>query len=555
MAFNASSTLYLCGVPIDNTYQHEIYFASKNEQYEYFSNRVVKTFTNYTTIRKTLADGGMQSSVKVEANIDDLYKCNYMFYQNANHGTRYFYCFITNLIYINESVTEIVFETDVYQTWLFDVTFKESYVIREHSVTDYIGDNIIPEKFAFQDYNYTEIEPLTGSIDVSSYGYLVATSSYIDADPEYDIPSDSSGTRLHSGIYQGLFLYYFPDVPGVDSFIRTAENVEDCVQFIIVIPKFNISNNVFSNGSGSADDEGWGLLGNTKSPAKRDIVFYFALEDSERLSFYDYTPKNNKLYTAPFTNLVITNNAGSEAVYNIEDWGWGNKTNRISVQFDMCGDISANPSVTLYPKFYKNNASIDHGISISNFPQSSFVSDAYKLWLAKNQYGVGLDIASSLASIVAGVAVTAGTSGAGAGVGVGQIVGGISGIANTMNNVYTASKQPNSSQSGATKNNLLTALKKNTFTAFLRTIKPEFAKMVDDFFTMFGYQTNSLKIPNVSSRPYYNYIQTANCNLVGTIPDNDMRQLKTIYNTGITLWKPSATVGDYSVDNSPIKGE
>ena len=33
--------------------------------------------------------------------------------------------------YINDGMTEILIQTDVYQTWQFDITFKESFVERE----------------------------------------------------------------------------------------------------------------------------------------------------------------------------------------------------------------------------------------------------------------------------------------------------------------------------------------------------------------------------------------------------------------------------------------
>ena len=85
MTFNPTSTIYLCNVPIDSTYQNEIYFASPIQQQNYFSSKTVQPFTNYLTVRKTLPDGYLQSSVKVDANIDTLQSknCNYMYYQNT----------------------------------------------------------------------------------------------------------------------------------------------------------------------------------------------------------------------------------------------------------------------------------------------------------------------------------------------------------------------------------------------------------------------------------------------------------------------------------------
>ena len=92
-------------------------------------------------------------------------------------------------------------------------------------------------------------------------------------------------------------------------------------------------------------------------------------------------------------------------------------------------------------------------------------------------------------------------------------------------------------------------MKKYTLAFYKRTARKDIAKSVDDFFTMYGYQTNKVKIPNTYSRPYFNYVQTNGVNIVGAIPNDDMERLKRVYDEGVTLWNPNATVGDYSVDN------
>ena len=85
----------------------------------------------------------------------------------------------------------------------------------------------------------------------------------------------------------------------------------------------------------------------------------------------------------------------------------------------------------------------------------------------------------------------------------------------------------------------------------IQKIRKHHAQTVDDYFTMYGYQTNRVKVPNVSSRPYFNYVQTIDVNIKGGIPADQMERLKAVYNNGVTLWKSTATIGDYSVDNSP----
>ena len=528
MAFNPSSTIYLCNVPIDSTYKNQIYFATLTEQQKYFASKVKKHFTEYRTVRTVRADGSTQSTVRVECNIEVLQSlpCNYMYYRNANHGTKFFYAFITKFVYVNEEVTDIHFETDVYQTWLFDVSIKQSYVVREHSATDEIGDNVVQEKFNIQDFYSFNL----GISNLEKWGYLIGSS-----ESGYDF---LNGGFIQSGIYQGLYFFYSEDASAVRSFIdEMQEEHDECIQFIAVIPKFTVSNAIYDNDVSSEEISDMMLAPSTE-PAKETISIDFS---ARAYNFNGYNPKNNKLYTYPFSKLVVTNHSGDRAEYKLEDF-----YDRNNVEFNMYGDISANPSITLIPLDYQGiKENYDCGISINGFPQCSFTSDTFKLWLAKNQYAVGMDLATGIGNIAVGIAT------ASSGVGALQAMSGVTGVANTINSVYQTSREPNKAHSGSTKNNLLTAIGKNRYDFYWEYIKKEHAETIDNFFTMYGYQTNKLKVPNVSARPYFNYVQTIDINIVGAIPNEDMERLKNVYNSGVTLWKSNATVGDYSVDNSP----
>ena len=220
--------------------------------------------------------------------------------------------------------------------------------------------------------------------------------------------------------------------------------------------------------------------------------------------------------------------------------------------FEMMGDVSANPSIMIYPCNYKGiTKNIDSGMSITGFPQCSVNTDMYKLWLAKNQFGVGLSVLGNVANVGMGVGTMVATGGMSASISGMQVMSGVSGLLDNMNTFYQASKEPNKVNQGNTKNNLLTAMKENKFKFYVQTLKKQYAKQIDDFFTMYGYQVNEIKKPNLNSRPYYNYVQTIDINIVGGVPNDDLNTLKNIFNHGVTLWKKSSKIGDYSVDNTP----
>lgn len=84
------------------------------------------------------------------------------------------------------------------------------------------------------------------------------------------------------------------------------------------------------------------------------------------------------------------------------------------------------------------------------------------------------------------------------------------------------------------------------------SIRYEYAKRIDDYFSMFGYKVNSIKVPETHSRENWNYIQTIDVNIDGAIPSDDMRKLKSIYNNGVTLWHKPNNFCHYEMSNEIV---
>lgn len=129
----------LKGVPLDNTYTDTLYFGSVSAQQAHFQSYTKKTFTqqSYQRVNK--------GTLRVQVKADDIYDYNYLIFQNASYGSKWFYAFINKVNYINDSTSEIEYELDVMQTWLFDYILEPSFVVREHSQTDVIGEHIAVE--------------------------------------------------------------------------------------------------------------------------------------------------------------------------------------------------------------------------------------------------------------------------------------------------------------------------------------------------------------------------------------------------------------------------
>ena len=95
--------------------------------------------------------------------------------------------------------------------------------------------------------------------------------------------------------------------------------------------------------------------------------------------------------------------------------------------------------------------------------------------------------------------------------------------------------------------------------------KLEYIHMIDDYFTRYGYQINETYEPSFDNRVNFDYIQTVDINITGkrknptsqsdysryNIPNEDILELNSMFDNGLTIWHNETTYGDYNVDNSP----
>ena len=84
------------------------------------------------------------------------------------------------------------------------------------------------------------------------------------------------------------------------------------------------------------------------------------------------------------------------------------------------------------------------------------------------------------------------------------------------------------------------------------SVRREYAEIIDDYFDMYGYATKRVIVPNINSRPQWNYVKTIGANIFGNIPADDLKLIKDIFDNGITFWKNGDNIGNYSLDNRPV---
>lgn len=132
------------------------------------------------------------------------------------------------------------------------------------------------------------------------------------------------------------------------------------------------------------------------------------------------------------------------------------------------------------------------------------------------------------------------------------VASGVLGIANTLGEIYKESLIPNQSNGNINCGDVITASGNNDFHFQSMTIKEEYARIIDNYFSMFGYKVNETKIPNLTGRRNWNYVKTIDINIEATIPQADLEEIKNEFNSGITIWHNTSTFLDYSQNNDII---
>lgn len=534
------TNVHLLNVPIESDYKNTLYFGSKDAQTNYFLNRVVHSCADASYQRK-------EKAFRINKNVDSLYNCNYVMYQNSAFSNKWFYAFITDLEYRNEETTFVHFEIDVMQTWAFDYTVKPSFIEREHVNDDTIGKHTLPEQLETGEYI------INGSVKntyLNSFGYIVGAT--VDLGDVTASTSDDASDRypaiaggLYNGIYSGIKYFYFLDANKINKKLTSLakKGQSDAVTCI-----FCASANCFSTTS-SGDTYAVDFSNDVKSFNWNPGVFGYTQEEVKKpTSINGYTPKNQKLFTFPYSYILMSNNSGNSAVYKYELFE--DNAEKIC-DFKINSAITPGFSIRLIPKNYNGKElNNEEGLNLGKLPICNWNTDVFTNWLTQNSVNIPLQFASSAISIAGGIGLMA--SGGGALAGGGSVVGGVMGIASTIGEIYQHSFQPPQASGNLNSGDVTYSQGDLTFIAYHMSIKKEYAKIIDGFFDMFGYKVSAVKTPNKNHRKNYWYTKTIDINIDGAIPNKDLQQIKNCYNAGITFWRSGSDVGNYSVDNSII---
>ena len=205
--------------------------------------------------------------------------------------------------------------------------------------------------------------------------------------------------------------------------------------------------------------------------------------------------------------------------------------------------------VSAIPQNYQGETeSISYTLSIKDWPACAWVTNYYQNWLAQNKASLIINTATAATQTIAGGATAYASGGLAGG---DMVLSGVTQIAGTIAEVYQHSILPDKMSGSANAADINAVSGISGFYTYCKSIRPEYAKVIDDYFTMYGYKTNRLKQPNITGRAAFNYVKTIGANVTGKAPNEILSFIANMLDRGITFWHTN-DVGNYSLKNSIV---
>lgn len=303
-----------------------------------------------------------------------------------------------------------------------------------------------------------------------------------------------------------------------------------------------------------------------------------------------YIPKNNKLYTFPYTALKVIGYGGeSELKYENFD---------NTLKFGIVSRFLPGASIQLYPLDYEGV--LDNfacGVTGQPLPMFSYTKDQYmNEWNANistrtqsinammqnrnlERIGTILDGVSGIADTVlttSGLSKVGTTGEKGSSFNPLSVASGAataaSKLGQTAFNLYSGEIQYNqgfaamaaslkdtearpSSVANQNASPSIPAVMKNAVVPYVQrvSLRRTFAEKIDEYFSRYGYAVHRVGVPNINSRPAFNFLRCTDAHVDGNIPNEDLLEIKAIMEHGVTFWH-TTDVGNYEVNNpAPIR--
>lgn len=531
---NKQGEIILCkGIKLDKNYENVLSYSESSLVSLCDGAKIYRGY-NYSFM-------GDDTTIDVEVPYAEAMYTNYIAFKNPRFGDKWIFGWVTDVKLISPRVTEITWEKDVWSTWYSKFNVGTAFIEREHVSDDTVGKHTLPENVETGDYvvNFENKKKALTPLNV-----IMAS----NVDPVLDGSGNLVGGDVGGGIYNDIrtgFKYYHFANDTTTSLPNVLKAFSEAGKADSIIALFLAPFNAYEKNDPTILDNG--VVKETT--VAKTLTWIDAIAGDTLPTFPTtvdtYTPVNKKLLTFPYCYLRLTNNNGNDAIYHYERFTDNvNHTINFGIDCAVCPGMS----IICYPKNYDGIASnYNQCLQAGKYPICGWASDSYTNWLTQN----GVNIASSL--VGSGLQVLGGAAAASSGIGGGFLgmASGVNGIANTIGTIYQHSLTPMEAKGNLNTGDVKTSADINTFTLYGMSVKKEVAKVIDGYFSRFGYQVNEVKTPNLNSRTQFNFIKVGGMDelIHGNIPAADLEKINEICRKGVTIFHSYSNIGNYTVSN------
>lgn len=500
--FRPETTIFLyeaTGVDAEN----QPYFTIESSKLAWYGSHNMKVFDNYSYQREN------REFIRVESKAEDLRNYDMLSFRNGDG--KHVFCRIIAVEFINPNTTEITYEVDYMQTYIENIQFGKCWVEREMQDNDWNGsepsyNNLQPEGIETGKFTRTPVSRAIAETTFNEFDMIVM--SIYDTNGNTDYEFNIAG-NYPSGINPIRFIGNKAGVDLLERMIRTYQDkgidLSSAILGIYIVPR-----------------EYAGVAGGAYSKTVTVSPLYPTVNG--------YTPVNAKCFTSEFCRLEISNRRGNEQELKPENF---TETDNILLILKATQGYGNGGSV-LYPQGYEGHP-YDFAVVKYDDVQSPFVSNAYSSWQASHSAEIGMNVLSN--------AVSGGVSGAIAGSAIpgigntgGAIAGMIYGVAKSLAPLVDRAKDP-AAVGGQTAGSVLELLFEE-YGFSINWLHPyvQNLKSIDDYFSWYGYRTNRYKVPNVNTRPRWNYVKTAGAVIRGPFSKRAQDYIKSAMDQGVRFW-------------------
>lgn len=550
------SEIILCrNIKLDKNYINVLSYSTE-QMLDLCRRNAIATASDYSFIRQH------NNNIFTGFTYEQCLQANYIAFQNKDYSNKWFFAFIDEVNYSGESNTEIRYTIDAWSTFFDNWQKQPCYITRQHVNDDTIGANLIDENL-----NVGEVEAINVVKDDSldnTYGYYIIVGSTWDIGDNENESSQVVGSSLYNGLVSAEKLFVIQASLGstiVDAVknlqLFLFQSAEDGhladIRNVYIVPNFCINPadlQLHEKTTGEYTCTYYTLNNGVDIPSAK-------LQATCTTNYRGYKPKNNKCFIYPYHYLFVTNNNGNNNIYKYENF-----SNFFSPEFKINLIMMPGCSGRVIPQNYKGvSDNVDESLPLAKYPICEWNCDAYINWLSANAVNIPtqiMGITKNLSSQVqnGNFSITPGENG-GIGSTAGSIASNIINVAGNIANIigafYSASLLP-SIQGGNNTGDVNFVSNANNILIYEYKVKDQYLKVIDEYFTRFGYRINEVTMPNIVGRRNWNYIEIPSSESIGygSVPSQYMEQINNACRKGVTIWHNHDNLGNFNLDNSIV---